>query len=173
ASRHIAQFILREVEDPRPGRHREGAPVRSTSGKCLRFGRVSSAALLASALALVLGACSESTDPATDDEAAPIQNFSVTPEGRAAAQTAIMRSSHKLPIVSQRGFTAGFSASAGAPPVDSPFDLTYFGGPLLHAATSYNVYVNCADGPAACWGTDNLTPATFLRDLNHDNFIRL
>jgi hypothetical protein len=147
--------------------------VQSTSMKSLRLGRVSSA-LLGSALALLLGACGDATDPAADDGASqPIQAFSVTPEGRMAAKTATVRASHKLPIVSARTVLAGFSASAAAPPVDSPFDLTYFGGALLHEATSYNVYVNCPEGPAACWGTGNLTPATFLRDLNNDGFIRL
>ncbi len=148
--------------------------MRPTSVKVPRFRRGKSAALLASALALILSACGDSTDPATDEgPSQPIQAFSVTPEGMAAAKTASIRSSHKLPIVSARTIQAGFSASAAAPPVDSPFDLTYFGGALVHAATAFNVYVNCADGPAACWGTGNLTPATFLNDLNHDNFIRL
>jgi hypothetical protein len=148
--------------------------VRSTSVKVPRFLRGKSAALLASALALTLSACGESTDPGADDGTSqPVQAFSVTPEGMAAAKTATLRSSHKLPIVSGRTIQAGFSASAAAPPVDSPFDLTYFGGALLHAATAFNVYVNCPDGPAACWGSGQLTPATFLRDLNHDNFIRL
>ena len=130
--------------------------MRSMSGKSVRFGRVSSAALLTSALALLLGACGDSTDPAADDGAGgPIQDFSVTPEGMAAAKTATLRASHKLPIVSERRVQAGFSASAAAPPVDSPFDLTYFGGAVVPAATAYAVYVNCADGPAACWGTGN------------------
>ena len=35
------------------------------------------------------------------------------------------------------------------------------------------MYVNCPSGPADCWGTGNLTPATFLRDLNRSPFIRV
>lgn len=55
--------------------------------------------------------------------------------------------------------------------INSPFDLTYAGGPLVTRATSRNVYVNCASGPASCWGTGSLSPATFLRDLNRSSFI--
>lgn len=150
--------------------------MRFTFGNCTRFGRFSSATPLVAAFALLLGACSgDSTDPATDDGAGePVRAFSVTPEARAAVTTAVMRASHKLPIVSARGLPApGFSASQAPPPVNSPFDLTYFGGAVVNTATSYNVYVNCDAGPAACWGTGSLTPATFLRDLNHDGFIRM
>jgi hypothetical protein len=149
--------------------------VRSVSGKCVRFGRRCSTAPLAAAIALLLGACAgDSTDPAGNDGTGqPPQAFSVTPEGRAAAKTATMRASHKLPIVSARVIPAAFSASATTPPVNSPFDLTYFGGAVVNSATVFNVYVNCEDGPAACWGTGSLTPATFLSDLNHDGFIRL
>ena len=149
--------------------------MRSTFVKCPRSGRLNSAAPLVAALAVLLGACAgDSTDPATDDGAGqPPQAFSVTPEARAAVKGATMRASHKLPIVSARTVPVGFSASVATPPTNSPFDLTYFGGAVVNAATVFNIYVNCDGGPAACWGTGTLTPATFLRDLNHDNFIRL
>jgi hypothetical protein len=131
-------------------------------------------AALVSAVVLLLGACSrDSTDPGTD-ESTPIRPFTIAPEAAAAVKGATMRASHKLPIVSARGLRPpGMSTSQAAPPVNSPFDLTYFGGPVVTGATSYNVYVNCDAGPASCWGTGSLTPATFLRDLNHDGFIRL
>ena len=140
-----------------------------------RVGHVLRAAPLLPVVALLLGACgSDSTDPATDPaESAPALVFTITPQAAAAVKTASIRSSHKLPIVSARAVPAdGFSASQ-ANPVNSPFDLTYFGGAVVNTATSYNIYVNCEAGPASCWGTNSLTPATFLRDLNHDGFIRL
>jgi hypothetical protein len=141
-----------------------------------RLGRVMPAAPLVAAVALLLGACgSESTAPGTDaGDNAPPRAFTMAPEAAAAVKSAAMRWNHKLPIVSARGFSAGgFSASQASPPVSSPFDLTYFGGAVVNTATSYNVYVNCDTGPASCWGTNTQTPATFLRDLNHDGFIRL
>ncbi len=149
--------------------------MRVAFGNKPRFSRAMPAAVL-STVALLLGACSaDSTDPGADPGVgAPIREFAIAPGAAAAAKSAAIRASHKLPIVSARGFTGpGLSASMAAPPVNSPFDLTYFGGAVVNSATSYNVYVNCAAGPAACWGTNSLTPGTFLRDLNHDGFIRL
>ena len=149
--------------------------MRVTFAKEPRFGGVVSAAPLLTAVALLLGACgSESTGPGRDAVIEQPRPFTIAPGASAAIQSAAMRWDHKLPILSARGLRpAGFSASGAAPPVSSPFDLTYFGGPVVHAATSYNVYVNCDAGPASCWGTNHLTPAHFLRDLNRDNFIRL
>src|SRR5439155_853819 len=55
--------------------------------------------------------------------------------------------------------------------INSPLDLTYYGGPLVTHAMSTNVYINCPSNPASCWGTNVLSPATFLADLNQTNFI--
>ncbi|MGH7497519.1 MAG: hypothetical protein ACREL3_01575 [Gemmatimonadales bacterium] len=150
--------------------------MRIPFGNRPRVEGVVSAAPLLAAFALLLTACSgDSTAPVAN----PIENTSVTafassPQAAAAVRTAATRWSHKLPIVSARGVPAeGFSASQAAPPVSSPFDLTYFGGAVVNKATSYNIYVNCEAGPATCWGTNSLTPGTFLRDLNHDGFIRM
>jgi hypothetical protein len=149
--------------------------MRVTFGKEPRFGRVVSAAPLLTAVALLIGACSDdSTGPGREPIIESPRVFTIAPGAAAAVQSAAIRWNHKLPIVSARGFAAGgFGASLAAPPVSSPFDLTYFGGPVVTAATSYNVYVNCDAGPASCWGTNFMTPATFLRDLNRDGFIRL
>jgi hypothetical protein len=125
----------------------------------------------------ILTACQDhATSPtsAGDGSESAIE-FDVTPEGAAEAQGATMRGLHKLPILSLREKAAeGFSASVAM--VDnSPFDLTYFGGPVLTGATSYVVAVNCVlpDTPATCWGTGFLSPTTFLRDLNQSDYIRL
>lgn len=149
--------------------------MRTTFGRNPAYGlRVSSAIPLLAAAALLVAACSdEPTDPGTDttlDE--PIQEFVTTPEALTAAHTAAMRSTHHLPTLERRPSAISFSETH-KDPVSSPFDLTYFGGPVVNAAKSFNIFVNCADGPASCWGTGALTPTTFLRDLNHDDFIRV
>ena len=59
--------------------------------------------------------------------------------------------------------------AAGA--INSPLDLTYHGGAVVTHGNSRNVHVNCASGPASCWCTGALTPASFLADLNQTNFI--
>ncbi len=146
-----------------------------TSGKFSRcWNPIVSATPLLAAATLFAAACSDGptntgTNPAVDE---PIEAFVTTPEAVAEAGTVAMRVSHNLPTVERRVSPISFSAP-GTNPVNSPFDLTYFGGPVLNSAKSFNLYVNCADGPLACWGSQSLTPGTFLRDLDHDNFIQL
>jgi hypothetical protein len=41
----------------------------------------------------------------------------------------------------------------------------------VKGGTNRNIYVNCTAGPASCWGTGALTPATFLRDFNLSSMI--
>jgi hypothetical protein len=50
--------------------------------------------------------------------------------------------------------------------VQSPWDATYNGGPVVTGATSWNLYINCATTPAQCWGTGSETPKTFIQDYN-------
>ena len=57
--------------------------------------------------------------------------------------------------------------------VQSPFDLTFHGGPVVTHATNWNIYVNCPQGPATCWGTGSLTPKTFLRDFDASSMIEI
>jgi hypothetical protein len=110
-----------------------------------------------------------------DPSSEAIIDFELTPEGAQAAQSASMVGMHKLPTVALRQIADDrFSASAAA--VDnSPFDLTYFGGPLVKGATNYAIYVNCATplNPENCWGTGSVGPGTFLQDLNNSDYIRL
>ena len=120
-----------------------------------------------------LAACQDGTAPVVDDASDQATEFAVTPAGALAAQAAKIVGMHKLPIVSLRRVEQlAFSAVPG-PTINSPFDLTYFGGPVLKSATAINVYVNCSGKPAECWGTGNLSPGTFLNDLNKSDFIRL
>ena len=134
------------------------------------------AAALAFLAGLGLTACQDqSTNPSPAEDGESVIEFEVTPEGAAEARGATKRGMHKLPIISLRERSAeGFSASVAA--VDnSPFDLTDFGGPVLTTAMSYVVAVNCISPstPATCWGTGDLSPTTFLRDLNRSDYIRL
>jgi hypothetical protein len=128
--------------------------------------------------ASVLVACeNQPTTPMVNDQTGEstesIMDFELTPEGARDAQAAQVGGLHRLATVSSRmSPEAAFSASVGR--VDnSPFDLTYFGGRVVKSATSYNVYVNCPEGPAVCWGTGSLTPAHFLRDLNRSDYINI
>ena len=54
--------------------------------------------------------------------------------------------------------------------VNSPYDLSYFGGPVLGSAVSHNLFINCA---AACRNAKNFNPGPFLAGLNGDPFITL
>jgi len=54
--------------------------------------------------------------------------------------------------------------------VNSPFDLSYFSGPVLGSAVSHNLFINCN---AACRQAENFSPGPFLSDLNQDQFITL
>ena len=54
--------------------------------------------------------------------------------------------------------------------VNSPYDLTYNGGPVVTHAGEWNVYINCPQAPA-CWSTGNLTPAVFLRDYDRSSML--
>ena len=86
-----------------------------------------------------------------------------------------MVGTHGLPTIPLREQTLSrMNASVGR--VDnSPFDLTYNGGPVIKAATNYVVYVNCVAPatPGTCWGNGTVAPANFLRDLNGSEYLRL
>lgn len=54
---------------------------------------------------------------------------------------------------------------------NSPFDLTFFGGPVLKQVVSHDVNINC---PASCWATAGRgTANNFLRNLGTSNFIHI
>ena len=126
---------------------------------------------LVAGAAIVLTACQDRTAPIVDASTEQPTEFTLTPEGALAAQSATIVGMHKLPIVSLR--TVPQAAFSAPPTTNSPFDLTFFGGPVLKSATSYNVYVNCSGTAVDCWGSGGLSPRNFLIDLNGSNFIRL
>jgi hypothetical protein len=125
------------------------------------------------AVTLFLAACDGQPAAPAEDASLPAQPFEIVPEAAVAARAATMRGTHKLVTAQSRVAMPSSIHGLEADIINSPFDLTYFGGATVHNATSYNVYVNCATGPAKCWGTDGLTPATFLSDLNRSDFIRV
>ena len=54
---------------------------------------------------------------------------------------------------------------------NSPFDLTFFGGPVLKTVVSHDININCA---ASCWGSPGYgTAFSFLRNLSTSNFIHI
>ncbi|MFL5403381.1 MAG: hypothetical protein ACJ8BF_11255, partial [Gemmatimonadales bacterium] len=130
----------------------------------------SSPSLLISAI-VALTACQDRTAPALDDVGDQATEFTLSPEGALAAQSAKVVGMHKLPIVSLR--TLPQPAFSADPTINSPFDLTFFGGAVVTSATSYNIHVNCPGSAAECWGSGGRSPRTFLTDLDRSDFIRL
>jgi hypothetical protein len=130
--------------------------------------------LLAMGVVALMGCESQSTAPEVGPGSGEQEiEFELTEEGAIAASTAHMIGHHKLPTVAlrQRG-EVDFNANV-AQLDNSPFDLTYWGGPVVTQATSYTVYVNCPDRAAACWGNGTLGPTEFLRDLSRSDFMNI
>lgn len=128
----------------------------------------------AAAAALLLAGCQSDapTGAGTDPASGAPRAFSLVAGSGAAARLSANRLLRSLPIVEKRNPVPA-SLLANDVVINSPFDLTYVGGPVVTRATSRNLYVNCPEGPAACWGTGDLTPGTFLRDFNRSSFIRV
>ncbi|HEY7635446.1 MAG TPA: hypothetical protein VH763_07885 [Gemmatimonadales bacterium] len=97
----------------------------------------------------------------------------MSPQAGAAVQLAAMRGVHRLKVISDRIRSPIAASVIGPPTINSPLDLTYFGGPLVTGATNRNVFINCATTPTECWGSNGLSPTQFLRDLNRSQFIRI
>src|SRR5215208_4670991 len=149
--------------------------LRHYSRSCVR---ALSTAVLTAVTGLVLTGCQQDqpTSPGIADAGGEeIIDFELTREGAAAAKTASLVGTHKLPTVALREQAmAKINASVGR--VDnSPFDLTNYGGQVVKSARNYVVYVNCVspETSVTCWGSGTLAPANFLRDLNASDFIRL
>ena len=124
---------------------------------------------------LLAGCRDEATSPGSNDgDNTEVIEFELTPAGAAAAKDARIVGSHKLLTIPLRE-RAAISFSATGTADNSPFDLSYFGGPLVTGATNYPVYVNCLwpETAATCWGDGTRGPADFLRDLNVSNYIRI
>jgi hypothetical protein len=134
--------------------------------------------LLASLLlaATLMAGCGEEPtgNNATPKEESDVpREFSISPGASTAAQLANVRGVHRLKIVSSRTRASIAASVVGPPTLNSPLDLTYFGGPVVTSATNRNVYINCDSTATECWGSNGLSPAQFLRDLNNSDFIRI
>ena len=129
------------------------------------------------ALSLVLAGCqSDTPTSASDGGSATVTKFAMAPGATNAGKASFHKVMHTLVTVDKRVTTpAGLRAQGGNDDgnVNSPWDLTWFGGPVVNTARNFNIYVNCATTAADCWGTGSLSPATFLRDLNRSSFIHV
>jgi hypothetical protein len=128
------------------------------------------------AVTLLLAGCGSDVPTSTDGSGSgTIPKFVVTPEATTAGKTSYHQLIRTLPTVDKRTVPGAARAQGGGDggDINSPFDLTYFGGPVVTNARNWNIYVNCASTPAGCWGTGNLSPANFLRDLNRSSFIHI
>jgi hypothetical protein len=120
---------------------------------------------------LLLAGCDSHSPTAVSSNAGdtgPV-TFSVTAAAVSGAQASTQRLSKVFPTLSILMAAQSHTAAT----INSPYDLTYFGGPVVVGATIRPIYVNCPTGPAACWGTGSLAPATFLRDLNESSLIEV
>jgi hypothetical protein len=144
-----------------------------------RLHRYLNVGALAALTTLTLTACQQDqpTSPSggsgTDGE--EIIDFELTPAGAAAAEASVLVGTHGLPTIPLREQTLSRINASVSRVDNSPFDLTYNGGPVIKAATHYVIYVNCVtpETPGTCWGNGTVAPANFLRDLNGSEYLRL
>jgi hypothetical protein len=99
--------------------------------------------------------------------------FTVTAAAVSAAQASTQRISKVFATLQILEAKAGMGTAQAAPTTNSPWDLTYFGGPFVVGATNRPIYVNCATTATTCWGTGSVGPATFLSDLNFSSLIQV
>ena len=66
--------------------------------------------------------------------------------------------------------TSAAHRSAKDVQVNSPFDLSYHGGPVLGSAVSHDLFLNCT---ISCRNAVNFNPGQFIFDLGQDQFITL
>jgi hypothetical protein len=152
------------------GREIRMRAMQGMSARCDRWSTIRIPALAAATAVLLAGCHSDAPTgvaPTTSD-AAPTA-FTVTAAAVTAASLSTQRLSKVFPTLSILTAQGARTSSV----VNSPYDLTWSGGPTVQGATNRNVYVNCTTTVAGCWGTGALTPATFLRDLNTSSLIQI
>jgi hypothetical protein len=126
------------------------------------------------AAGLALAAWSNDSPTGTPSSAsvAP-QRFTVTAANYTAASKATQQRAPKVFETIQRleSKLFGQHSSISKNLIQSPYDLTFNGGPVVENATHWNLYINCPTTPAQCWGTGALTPKTFLTDYNTSSML--
>jgi hypothetical protein len=103
-----------------------------------------------------------SVDP-TDAHAVAL----TVPAGGAGVPPAQVGKVHVFPV--QTGVTASTRAKRPLTFINSPFDVSYYGGFVVGGAVSHNIYVstNYQSCSSTCWGN----PGQFLTDLGSSTFI--
>jgi hypothetical protein len=131
-------------------------------------------AVAATLCLLLLAACQvdSPTAVASTSAGSAVPQFSIVPGAANAAAAATDRIIRKLPTLQAMHASESPVGTSGAT-TESPYDLTYNGGALVTAATSWNIYVNCPAGPAVCWGTGTMSPASYLNDLNVSSLLEI
>jgi len=118
------------------------------------------------AFSAVLAACaarSETPLPAVPPpDVAP---SSVAPSDLESAATARILSYHLMPLRSRGPLTR----VEGDRRIRYPADLVRRKGPIMTAAASFNIYVNCSTGGESCWGD----PEGFEKNLTGSSFAAL
>jgi hypothetical protein len=151
--------------------------MRRTFGMHARFSQWSRfvAPVVIGSAGLVLTACASDTPTsvATSDgtPSFPTTKFTVPP-GSSTALTLSSKKFGMMPSVLYETRMAQGRVKTQGSGTSSPWDLTSLGGKVVTTATNWNIYVNC-DTPAGCWGTNGLTPANVLFDLNRSNLIQV
>jgi hypothetical protein len=128
---------------------------------------------LLGAAGLILGACQSDKPTGVSTNVKP-QSFQVTAANYTAAR-AVTNTKSKLFWTEAIGKAKLGESRAGlrANIVQSPWDLTWNGGPTVSHATQWNIYINCTTTIAGCWGTGGLTPKTLLDDYQESSMIEI
>jgi hypothetical protein len=92
--------------------------------------------------------------------------FGVTADDVESARTARVLSYHLMRLRSER---SPMRAVGGDTRIRYPGDLVRKKGPVMRAAASFNIYVNCQSGGESCWGD----PEGFEKNLTGSRFAAL
>ncbi len=95
----------------------------------------------------------------------PLGTLIVDPTGTSAMAATLDAQAFASPVMGKKPLLSRVGAMF-APATTYPDDLHYYGGKVVTAAKSIDLYVNCAAG---CWGT----PSTFQTNLAKSTFIHL
>ncbi|MHB8462166.1 MAG: hypothetical protein ACYDA1_05940, partial [Vulcanimicrobiaceae bacterium] len=108
----------------------------------------------------------QSTGPvANSSSEIPLGSLIVDPTDTSAMAATLDAQAFASPVIGRKPLLSRVGAMF-APATSYPDDLHFYGGKVVTAAKSIDLYVNCAAG---CWGT----PSTFQTNLSKSTFIHL